>query len=180
MTKIITKRSKVYIIYLYRWKKYESIPVCRRFPYPPKEPRTISSPAPQEGINWEHHQPNEIIIDWPIYDQYPYFTPHGNTRKPKALRHFQGDTKLEDRPEKGQVTSKNNRRLTAGTFKNYVRSRFPSFEPLPPPCLPLFVFKHPLPHKVRSFWQELPLSPSIYILVKFREKKLIMSTSIFG
>ena len=28
MTKIITKRSKVYITYLYRWKKYKSIPVC--------------------------------------------------------------------------------------------------------------------------------------------------------
>ena len=38
----------------------------------------------------------------------------------------------------------------------------------------------PLPLKVRSFWLELTLSPSISIFVKFREKKLIMSTSIFG
>ena len=50
-----------------------------------------------------------------------------------------------------------------------------------PPCSPLFVFKHHLPSpKVRSFWLELPLSPSISMLGKFREKKLIMSTSIFG
>ena len=38
----------------------------------------------------------------------------------------------------------------------------------------------PLTPKVSSFWLELTLSPSISILVKFREKKLIMSTSIFG
>ena len=37
----------------------------------------------------------------------------------------------------------------------------------------------PLP-KVPSFWLELNLSPSISVLVKFREKKLIISTSIFG
>ena len=49
--------------------------------------------------------------------------------------------------------------------------------PHPPrfrPCSPLFFFEHP-PSKVRSFWLELPLSPSISIPVKFREKKLIMS-----
>ena len=70
------------------------------------------------------------------------------------------------------------------TFKKYVRSRSPSFDPpftpLVCPCLfsnnlhPLF-----LP-KVRSFWLELTHSPSISILVKIREKKLILSTSIFG
>ena len=42
------------------------------------------------------------------------------------------------------------------------------------PCSPLFFFEHPS-SKVRSFWLELPLSPSISIPVKFREKKLIMS-----
>ena len=58
--------------------------------------------------------------------------------------------------------------------------------PPPPPrpaCLPLLVFEQPftLPSpKVRSFWLELPLSPSMSILMKFRKKKLIMSTSIFG
>ena len=67
---------------------------------------------------------------------------------------------------------------TLGTFKKYVRSRFPSFDPPLPPCLSLFVFEHP--SKVRSFWLELTLSPSISLLVKFREKKLMMSTSIFG
>ena len=35
------------------------------------------------------------------------------------------------------------------------------------------------PPKVRLFWLELPLTPSISILVKFKEKKL-MGTSIFG
>ena len=43
-----------------------------------------------------------------------------------------------------------------------------SFDPPTPP-----------PPKVGSFWLELTLSPSISILVKFREKKL-MITSIFG
>ena len=67
---------------------------------------------------------------------------------------------------------------TLGTFKKYVRSGFPSFDPPLPPGSSLFVFEH-LP-KVRSFWLELILSPSISLLVKFREKKLMMSTSIFG
>ena len=52
-----------------------------------------------------------------------------------------------------------------------------------PPRLPLFAlvcFRAPPPPKVRSFWLELTLSPSISILVKFTEKKLIMSNSIFG
>ena len=45
--------------------------------------------------------------------------------------------------------------------------------PLVRPCL----FSNPLPPrphhpKVRSFWLELTLSPSISIIVKFREKKL--------
>ena len=54
------------------------------------------------------------------------------------------------------------------------------FIPPLPPCLFLFVFEHlPLP-KVRSFWLELTLSSAISILVKFREKRLIMSTSILG
>ena len=53
---------------------------------------------------------------------------------------------------------------------------------LPPP---LFVFEHlppppTPPPKLRSFYLELTLSPSISILVKFRENKLIMSISIFG
>ena len=38
----------------------------------------------------------------------------------------------------------------------------------------------PPPSKVCSFWLELPLSPSISIFVKSIEKKLIVSTSIFG
>ena len=49
--------------------------------------------------------------------------------------------------------------------------------------VPLYVFEHPsIPtssnQKVRLSWLELTLSPSISILAKFREKKL-MSTSIF-
>ena len=44
------------------------------FPFhiPWKHPRTTCSPGPPEGINWEHHQPNETIINWPKYDKYPH------------------------------------------------------------------------------------------------------------
>ena len=73
--------------------------------------------------------------------------------------------------------------LKKETFKKYVPQDSQVLNPLPP-CSPLFVFEHPktsptpsLP-KVLSFWLELILSPSISILVKFRENKL--STSIFG
>ena len=49
--------------------------------------------------------------------------------------------------------------------------KIPEFDPLSPPLLARPRFR---------FWLELTLSPSISILVKFRENKLIMSTSIFG
>ena len=73
-----------------------------------------------------------------------------------------------------------------GTLKKYVRSRFPRFEPRSPTCSSLLIFEPPtlppppppIPLKVRSFWLELTLSPSISIFVKLRQKKL-MSTSIF-
>ena len=49
----------------------------------------------------------------------------------------------------------------------------------PPP--PLFVFdRFRDPPQGISFWLELTLSPSISMLVKFREKKLLMNISIFG
>ena len=51
------------------------------------------------------------------------------------------------------------------------------------PATPLFAlvcFRAPPPPKLYSFWLELTLSPSICIPGKFREKKLIMSTSIFA
>ena len=64
-----------------------------------------------------------------------------------------------------------------------VRSlKIPKFWPPPPPLSLFFIlarFRTPLPNKVRPFWLELTLSPSISILVKFRGKKL-MSTSIFA
>ena len=49
-----------------------------------------------------------------------------------------------------------------------------------PPCLPLFIFEHPLPlpPKVCLFWLEFTLTYSISVIVKFRKKKLIMSTSV--
>ena len=52
-----------------------------------------------------------------------------------------------------------------------------------PPLIALVRFRKPpppSPPKVCSFWLELPLSPSISIFVKSIEKKLIVSTSIFG
>ena len=68
-----------------------------------------------------------------------------------------------------------------GTFKKCVRWRFPSFDPnlSPPqsPLSPLFAlvrFRVPPPHKVLSLWLELTLSHLVSILVKFREKKLIL------
>ena len=67
-----------------------------------------------------------------------------------------------------------------GTFKKYVRSRFPSLDPPPPPPCSSFIFERSLLPKLHSFWLELTLCLSISILVKFREKKLMMSTSIFG
>ena len=75
--------------------------------------------------------------------------------------------------------------LRKETFKKYVRSRSPSFNrPAPSPLVCPCLFSNNL-HllflpKVHSFWLELTLSPSISILVKIRENKLIMSTSIFG
>ena len=75
--------------------------------------------------------------------------------------------------------------LSMGTFKNYVGSRFPSFDSPPLPLVRPCSFSTPLlppppPPKVRLLWLELTLFPSISMLVKFRVKKLIMSTSIFG
>ena len=70
--------------------------------------------------------------------------------------------------------------ISEGTFKKYICSRFPSFDLLSP----FFVFEHPAPHPpsqgtlVLARTHGLPLN--FYILVKFREKKLIMSISIFS
>ena len=66
--------------------------------------------------------------------------------------------------------------------------KIPEFDPPPPPPHPLVIVRPcsfssipPSPLlQVRSIWLELTLSPSISVLVKFREKKLIMSTGIFG
>ena len=49
------------------------------------------------------------------------------------------------------------RDITWGTFKKYIRSRFPSFEP----PSPLLRFRAP---KACSLWLELTLSPSISVL----------------
>ena len=68
-----------------------------------------------------------------------------------------------------------------GNSKKYVRSGFPSFDLPSTPLFSLVRFRAPPSNrKVRSSWLELTLSPSISILAKFRGKKLIMSTSIFG
>ena len=57
-----------------------------------------------------------------------------------------------------------------GDIQEVLSLKMQSFDPPTPPAPP---------PKVGSFWLELTLSPSISILVKFREKKLITSTSIF-
>ena len=58
-----------------------------------------------------------------------------------------------------------------GDIRKIRSLKIPEFDPLSPPLFALPRFR---------FWLELTLSPSISILVKFRENKLIMSTSIFG
>ena len=57
--------------------------------------------------------------------------------------------------------------------------KIPSFDP-PAPLFALSCLRAPSLSKVRLFRLELSFSPSIYILLKFRENKLIVSTSIFG
>ena len=64
-----------------------------------------------------------------------------------------------------------NRLVLKGTFKKYICSRFLSFDPPLPPCLPFFIFKPACPN-LHSFWLELTLCPSIYILVKLRERDI--------
>ena len=66
-----------------------------------------------------------------------------------------------------------------GQSKSMFASDFRVLTPLPLACPCSFSSTPPPPAKVRSFWLELIHSPSISILVKFREKKLIISTSIF-
>ena len=69
-----------------------------------------------------------------------------------------------------------------GDIQKVCSLKIPEFwpEPLPPPqspLSPLFAlvrFRVPPPHKVLSLWLELTLFPSLSILVKFREKKLIL------
>ena len=69
--------------------------------------------------------------------------------------------------------------MAQGDIKEVRSLKIPEFRSPLPPCLSLFVFEHPLTSpEVRSFWLELTLSPSISLLVKFREKKLLMSNSI--
>ena len=60
--------------------------------------------------------------------------------------------------------------ISSGTFKKYVRSRFPSFDlpsPLVCPCCP-FVFEHPLPQGTFVLARTHSLPLNFYILVKFR------------
>ena len=69
-----------------------------------------------------------------------------------------------------------------GEFKKCVCSRLPSFDaPFHLNCHRLFSRPSlPPSPKVRSFWLQLTFFPSISLLVKFREKILIVSLSIFG
>ena len=68
-----------------------------------------------------------------------------------------------------------------GTFKKYVRSRFPSFVTHTRMHARARTHTHTHTHtQVHSLCLKLTLSPSVSIPVKCREKKEIMSTSIFG
>ena len=61
--------------------------MCFLFPFhiPWKHQRTTCPLVSPGGINWEHHQLNEIIIDWPIYEQCSHTMPPKISRKPQAL-----------------------------------------------------------------------------------------------
>ena len=77
-------------------------------------------------------------------------------------------------------------RLKTGDIQKARSLKIPEFWSPPPPCSLSFVSDHhhlppsPPSFKLRSFWLELTFSPSIFMLVKFKEKKLMMTTSIFG
>ena len=58
-----------------------------------------------------------------------------------------------------------------GDIRKIRSLKISEFDPPSPPLFALLRFR---------FWLELTLSPSISVLVKFRENKLIMSTSIIG
>ena len=74
---------------------------------------SICSPAPPEGIKWEHHQPNEIIIDWPTtYNMTNILImPPGpwKNQKTKSPPAFSGGHKTRRSTRK----DKNNQRLIA-------------------------------------------------------------------
>ena len=56
------------------------------------------------------------------------------------------------------LVSLNYLNLLRGHSKSLFAQDFQDLTPLSP-CLPLFIFKHPFPPKVFSFWLELSLSP---------------------
>ena len=61
------------------------------------------------------------LID-PNMTKYPHSTPPGNIRKLNALQHFQGDTKPEDRQDKGQVTKEKKKNLDFSQMATLVSS----------------------------------------------------------
>ena len=67
---------------------------------------------------------------------------------------------LDTQRKNDSLTMKFIKNYHMGTFKKYVRSRFLSFDHLHP-LFALARFRAPPPPKVRSFWLELTLSPSI-------------------
>ena len=85
------------------------------FPFyiPPKNLRTTPSLWPPEDINWEHHQPNETIIDWPKYDEHPHSMTPGNIIKPKPSSISRGTQNQKISKKRVKWQHKNNRRLTA-------------------------------------------------------------------
>ena len=111
---------------------------------------------------------------------FHFYTPrkHQKTRFSDVFRRYRSRTMVENRLINFTGSLDQPENTTIFIIREHSKSTFAQdsrvLTPALPPCLSLFVFDTPPPSppKVRSFWLELTLSPSIHILVKFREKEI--------
>ena len=110
---------------------------------------------------------------------FHFYTPrkHQKTRFSDVFRRYRSRTMVENRLINftGSLDQPENKQYLSLENIQKVRSlKIPEFWPPPSPlvCPCSFSTPPPSPAKVRSFWLELTLSPSIHILVKFREKEI--------
>ena len=111
---------------------------------------------------------------------FHFYTPrkHQKTRFSDVFRRYRSRTMVENRLINFTGSLDQPENTTIFIIREHSKSTFAQdsrFWPPPPPAaLPPCSFSNTPPpsSKVRSFWLELTLSPSIYILVKFREKEI--------